>query len=124
MFFAPTSQSKVSGSETDVVTNVKKTDVVTVITDSLATTGSARRGIEQWTRPPPSAFEITKIKSVSELILESSIPFAWTSSPAFFKFMHALRPDLFSESDPKSDSCNEGSWTMRRVGAGGGLMAG
>jgi len=100
VFFATASQSEVPGSETDAVTNVKETGDSTVITESLATYGSARRGIERWARPPPSAFEITKInEAVSELIVESSIPFAWTSSPAFFKFMHALRPDLFGESE-------------------------
>ena len=47
-----------------------------------------------------TAKKITEInEAVCELIVESSIPFAWTSSPAFFKFMHALRPDLFSDTE-------------------------
>ena len=47
-----------------------------------------------------TAEKITAInEAVSELIIESSIPFAWTSSPAFFKFMHALRPDLFNDTE-------------------------
>ena len=71
---------------------------------SPATTTTAesasRRDAREYTPPPLTAEEIAEVnEAVSELVVESSIPFAWTSSPAFFRFMHALRPDLFSAAE-------------------------
>ena len=61
---------------------------------------TAQRDVTRYLPPPLTAEKITEInEAVSELIIESSIPFAWTSSPAFFKFMHALRPDLFNDTE-------------------------
>ena len=76
----------------------------TTETGTTATTtvveSTSQRDIRKYTPPPLTAKKITEInEAVCELIVESSIPFAWTSSPAFFKFMHALRPDLFSDTE-------------------------
>jgi len=73
-------------------------------TGTTATTtvveSTSQRDIRKYTPPPLTAKKITEInEAVCELIVESSIPFAWTSSPAFFQFMHALRPDLFSATE-------------------------
>ena len=73
-------------------------------TGTTATTtvveSTAQRDVTRYLPPPLTAEKITEInEAVSELIIESSIPFAWTSSPAFFKFMHALRPDLFNDTE-------------------------
>jgi len=56
--------------------------------------------MRRYLRLPLSKTEINAINdAVSQLIVESTIPFKWTSSPAFFKFMHALRPDLFNDTE-------------------------
>lgn len=68
-------------------------DDVMVVESELATTG-----VKKYMRPPSSSKKISKMnKALSEFVIESSLPFRLTSSPAFFKFMHAVRPDLFSE---------------------------
>ena len=61
---------------------------------------TAQSDVRRYLRPPLSNKDITDInEAVSEFIVESSIPFALTSSPAFFKFMHAIRPDLFNDTE-------------------------
>jgi len=81
-------------------TNVSDAGVEVTVVESATTKGTATNGIKQYLRELPSNREITKInEAVSELIVDSAIPFNWTSSPAFYKFMHALRPDLFTETE-------------------------
>ena len=61
---------------------------------------TSQRHVKSYLPPPLTGEKITAInEAVSELIIESSIPFTWTSSSAFFKFMHALRPDLFNDTE-------------------------
>jgi hypothetical protein len=72
----------------------------TTATTTTVVESNAQTDMRRYVRPPLSTTEINAINdAVSELIIESSIPFAWTSSPAFFKFMHALRPDLFNDTE-------------------------
>ena len=69
-------------------------------TTTTTAESASRRDAREYTPPPLTAEEIAEMnEAVSELVVESSIPFAWTSSPAFFRFMHALRPDLFSAAE-------------------------
>lgn len=71
------------------------TTTMTTVVESMS-----QRDIRKYTPPPLTAEKITEInEAVCELIVESSIPFVWTSSPAFFKFMRALRPDLFNDTE-------------------------
>lgn len=70
------------------------TAAMTTVVESTAQTD-----VRQYLRPLSKKDITDTNEAVSELIVESAIPFVWTSSPAFFKFMHALRPDLFNDTE-------------------------
>ena len=72
----------------------------TTATTTTVVESTAQTDVRRYLRPPLSNKDIVDINdAVSELIVESSIPLSWTSSPAFFKFIHALRPDLFNDTE-------------------------
>ena len=69
-------------------------------TTTTTVESASRRDARECAPPPLTAEEIAEMnEAVCELVVESSIPFAWTSSPAFFRFVHALRPDIFSAAE-------------------------
>ena len=75
----------------------------TTATTTTVVESTAQTDLRRYLRPPLSKKDIADINdAVSELIVESSIPLSWTSSPAFFKFIHALRPDLFNDTEKAS----------------------